>query len=366
MAVIPEEGVNRGPSGASAVDLRGPWLPTWLPRNITREGGRPLAAGHAPPQTGRMERDLLPVMDAWHPDLRAARFVPTVTWNLPLVGVLRRLPVPRPRVPAGVEVRDVHVPGPAGAPPVRVRLYRPTHASSTPALLWLHGGGYLIGRPEQDDHLCLEFVQRLGVTVASVDYRLAPEHPFPAALDDAHATLAWLARPGGGVDVGRIAVGGASAGGGLAAALAQRANDDGGPRLAFQLLVYPMLDDRTVVREDAAPAGLRLWTPGSNRLGWTAYLGTEPGAATVPAYAAPARRGDLRGLPPAWIGVGTSDLFHDENVTYARRLAEAGVPVTLDVVDGAFHGFDAAFRSAHVTRWFVDEQVTALAAALTG
>jgi len=317
-------------------------------------------------QTWPMERDLEPVpVGALHPDLRAARLIPNVTWNLPLVRVLRRLPTPRPRIPAGVEVRTTHVPGPAGAPPVRVRLYRRTgRPGPTAALLWLHGGGYLIGRPEQDDGTCLEFVQRLGITVASVDYRLAPEHPFPAALDDAHAVLTWLATPGGGVVVERIAVGGASAGGGLAAALAQRVHDDGGPRLALHLLVYPMLDDRTAVRDDAAPAGLRLWTPGSNRLGWTAYLGTEPGATILPAYAAPARRADLRGLPPAWIGVGSADLFHDEDVAYARRLAEAGVPVTLEVVDGAFHGFDAAFRSAPVTRRFVHAQVTALAAAL--
>ena len=121
-----------------------------------------------------------------------------------------------------------------------------------------------------------------------------------------------------------------------------------------------MLDDRTVLRDDAAPADLRVWTPGSNRLGWASYLGAAPGSAAVPAYAVPARRTDLSGLPPAWIGVGTADLFHDECAAYARRLEEAGVPVTLHVVDGAFHGFDAVFRNAPVTRRFIGAQVAAL------
>jgi len=258
-----------------------------------------------------------------HPDLKAARFIPRFSWTSPLVRLIRRLPMPPVRVPAGITVTNRTTPGPDGAPDVRVRLYRPAGLPpAAPALLWLHGGGHLIGKPEQDDRTCLEFARR-GVTVVSVDYRLSPEHPFPAAL-------------------------------------AQRAHDEGRIRLALQLLVYPMLDDRTVLRDDAAPADLRVWTPGSNRLGWASYLGVPPGSAAIPEYAVPARRTDLTGLPPAWIGVGTADLFHDECVAYARRLEEAGVPVTLDVVDGAFHGFDAVFRNASVTRRFIGAQVAAL------
>ena len=151
----------------------------------------------------------------------------------------------------------------------------------------------------------------------------------------------------------RIAIAGASAGGGLAATLAIYAHDKGEVRPAFQLLVYPMLDDRTVTRADHDTRNVRVWTPKSNRFGWTSYLGAEPGSTGVSPYAAAARREDLSGLPPAWIGVGQIDLFHDEDVEYARRLVEAGVACTLSIVPGAFHGFDAVFRKAAVTRVLV-------------
>jgi len=168
------------------------------------------------------------------------------------------------------------------------------------------------------------------------------------------------------VDVDRLAVGGASAGAGIAAGLAQLALDRGQVRPVFQLLVYPMLDDRTALRTDLDTRGVRAWTPESNRYGWTSCLGQEPGGADVPPYAAPARRADLRGLPPAWIGVGTLDLFEDEDREYARRLTEAGVPCELHVVPGAFHGFDAVFGAAPVSRAFLAEQVGALRRALLG
>jgi len=298
-----------------------------------------------------------------HRDLAAARFLPRVSFGPRLVRLLRRVSVPAARVPAGLVVEDVPVPGPAA--PIRVRVYRPstTPPAPRPVLLWLHGGGHVIGWPEQDDRTCLAFASRLQATVASVDYRLSPEHPFPAALDDAHAVLVWLHNHAAErlLDPTRIAVGGASAGGGLAAALAQRVHDQGPGRLALQLLVYPMLDDRTPA--DAAPAGLRVWTPASNRYGWASYLGHPPATDEPPPYAVPARRDDLRGLPPAWIGVGSEDLFLAEDTAYARRLADAGVPVTLEVVEGAFHGFDAVLPRAGVSRRFLDAQVDALASA---
>jgi acetyl esterase/lipase len=207
----------------------------------------------------------------------------------------------------------------------------------------MHGGGYIIGRAQQDDGACRRFADELGIVVASVDYRLAPEAPFPAALDDCLAALQHLAVDPS-VDAGRIAVGGASAGGGLAAALALRARDEGGPALAFQL-AYPMIDDRTAVRGDLDSTNVRAWSPTSNALAWRSYLGTStPGAEDVPPLAAPARAQDPAGLPPAWINVGTLDLFHDEDAAYAARLEESGVPCTFTVSPGAFHGSTSSRR----------------------
>lgn len=268
-------------------------------------------------------------------------------------------------VPPGLVVEDLAIEGPAGA--MRVRLYRPTTMDRPrPALLWIHGGGYVMGWPEQDDRLCLSVAGRLQMLVASVDYRLSPESPFPAALDDAHAALRWLVDNSLElcVDVGRIAVGGGSAGGGLAAALAQRVHDEGRIELALQLLVYPMLDDRTVSRDAPTPHDVRMWTPASNRFGWSSYLGNPLEGRQCLPYAVPARREDLSGLAPAWIGVGTEDLFHDEDTDYACRLTATGVDTQLVVVPGAFHGFDSMFPHKDVSRRFHDEQVAALSAAL--
>jgi acetyl esterase/lipase len=178
----------------------------------------------------------------------------------------------------------------------------------------------------------------LDALVASVDYRLAPEYPFPCALDDCYAALEWLvAQPD--VDSRRIVVSGVSAGGGLAAALTLRCVDTGLTDLAGQVLQYPMLDDRTALKSFTSALG---WTSEDNRFGWRSYLGTDVGADAVSAYAGPARREDFAGLPPTWIGVGAADLFHDEDVDYATRLEAAAVPTQLEVIRGAFHGFDFA------------------------
>ena len=238
-----------------------------------------------------------------------------------------------------------------------VRLFRPSGvAGPAPALLWIHGGGYVIGTAQMDDRVCRLFSRRLGITVASVEYRLAPEHPYPIPLEDCYSALTWLAALPA-VDAGRVAIGGASAGGGLAAALALLARDRGDIALAFQLLVYPMLDDRSSTT--AENPNYRLWNTRSNRFGWTAYLGDAD-----PRVAVPARRDDLSGLPPAWIGVGTNDLFHDEDLAYAERLTAAGVPCQVEVVAGAFHGFDLLVPKAQVSRTFFDSQCDSLRAAL--
>jgi len=288
-----------------------------------------------------------------HPELRrAARFIPRFTiqpWALPLVRKLSNLRKPSN---AGVEVLTL----PSGA---GVRLHRPANAAGpTPALLWIHGGGYLFGTAAQDDGVCRQYVDRLGITVAAVDYRLAPEHPYPIPVEDCYSVLTWLARLPG-IDSDRIAIGGASAGGGLTAALAFLARDRAEVTPVLQVLSYPMLDDRSV-DPSLDDTGFRLWNPASNRIGWQSYLGGAD-----PAVAVPARRDDLAGLPPAWLGVGTLDLFHREDLAYAERLDAAGVPCEVHVVPGAFHGFDRIAAKSSVARAYFDSQATSLRKALS-
>lgn len=239
----------------------------------------------------------------------------------------------------------------------RLRLFRSVSATEPgPALLWIHGGGYVLGDARQDDALCQRFSDCLGATVASVDYRLAPEHPYPAPLEDCYAVLHWLTTLSA-VDPQRIAIGGASAGGGLAAALALLARDRSEIAPAFQLLVYPMLDDRS--SQNPSNPNFRLWNPRSNAFGWSSYLG-----AADPGIAVPSRRDDLEGLAPAWIGIGTNDLFYPENLAYAQRLKAAGVPCDVEVVEGAFHGFDALAPTLPVSQRFFAKQCDAVRAGL--
>jgi acetyl esterase/lipase len=231
----------------------------------------------------------------------------------------------------------------------QVRVYRPRTLQSDLTLLWIHGGGLVMGSASQDDRFCAATAGELGITVVSAEYRLAPENPYPAALEDCHA--AWtLVR--GGVPADRVAVGGQSAGGGLAAALVQRLHDEGDQPRA-QWLFCPMLDDRTAARRALDGLGHRIWDNRLNRFGWRAYLGTEPGAQVVPHYAVPARRDDLSGLPETWIGVGDIDLFHDEAAEYARRLRAAGVGTTFHVAPGGPHGFEAWAPGTEFSRCYL-------------
>jgi len=267
----------------------------------------------------------------------------------------------------GVASQDRSAPGPKGDPDVRLRVYRPNEQpSKLPALLWIHGGGYVMGDIEQDDRLMKQLVKRIGCVAVSVDYRLAPEHPFPAPVEDCYAGLKWLFAHADelGVEPGRIAIGGASGGGGLAAGLALLARDRGEVQVAFQLLIYPMIDDRNVTPASYAITDPRMWNRESNRLGWKAYLGRDGGGADVSPYAAAARAGDLTKLPPAYIPVGALDLFVDENIEYAQRLIQAGVPTELHVYPGAFHGFDLFAPSATVSKQFKADRDSALKRAL--
>jgi len=267
-----------------------------------------------------------------------------------LMGLLSRFPS-----------QDVHV---RKVGSISVRVHQPQSIEHPlPALLWIHGGGFVMGTAALDDALCRRFSEELGIIVAAVDYRLAPEHPFPIPLDDCHDALVWLSRQVQ-VDATRVAIGGASAGGGLAAGLALLAAERGEVTPIFQLLAYPMLDDRTGTRTDLDESNFRLWHNKSNRFGWQSYTGFPAGSDDVSDLAAPSRRQNLSGLAPAWVGVGTLDLFHDEDLAYSTRLREAGVDCALEVVEGAFHGFDIIRPKAPVSEAFRTSQIKALAAAL--
>lgn len=280
---------------------------------------------------------------------------------------IRRIPLdPLFRLPEGVHKAVVNAKAPLRAT-VPVQLYRPekrVHPSG--AVLWIHGGGFVIGSAAMAQPMGGRVAKELGVVVVSVEYRLAPEHPFPAPLEDCYTALKWLHDNAAELDIDptRIAIAGESAGGGLAAALAQLAHDRGEVPVCFQLLVYPMLDDRTVLRQQHEGTGEFVWTPDKNRYGWSAYLGAPPTLDSAPEYAAAARRDDLSGLPPTWIGVGDLDLFYAENLEYARRLEEAGVEVELQVVPGMPHGIDGMVRGATAITAFNDSKIEALRRAL--
>jgi acetyl esterase/lipase len=287
-----------------------------------------------------------------HPDLRRiARIAPRRLITPRTLPIIRKLVALRARRSSG-DVEVITLGSGAG-----IRLFRPPGVTGpAPALLWIHGGGYVSGTAQQDDRLCRGFSTRLGITVASVEYRLAPEHPYPAPLEDCYTALTWLAGLPA-VDGERVAIGGASAGGGLAAALAFLARDRGEVTPILQVLAYPMLDDRSSLT--AEKPNYRLWDTRSNHFGWTAYLGDAD-----PLEAVPSRRDDVSGLAPAWIGVGTNDLFHDEDLAYAERLRGAGVSCEVEIIPGAFHGFDAVAAKAQVSQGFFDSQCETLCAAL--
>lgn len=296
--------------------------------------------------------------------------LPALTFTAEGLPTIRQMMAMRPMPPAedlGCRVDRHLVPSSEGHE-ILVIVYRPHDlAGSAPAILHVHGGGYVIGSADTMSLACAALAIELNCLVASVDYRLAPETVHPGPVEDCYLALRWLHDEAGllGVDATRIAITGESAGGGLAAALALVARDRGGPAICHQHLIYPMIDDRTS-RTSAGPhTGHHVWTPESNVFGWSCLLGQPAGGEGVSAYAAAARAEDLSALPPTFIAVGALDLFVEEDIDYARRLNRAGVPTELHVYPGAYHGFDMV-GDATVTRQAHANSITALRRALHG
>ena len=259
--------------------------------------------------------------------------------------------------------------GSTGQPDVAIYIVNARPGAARGGIVHTHGGGYVAGSVREQLRECQNLAALLDVTIVSVAYRLAPETPWTGSTEDNYAALLWTYRHAAdlGIDPARIAVMGESAGGGHAVLLAIAARDRGEVPLAFQCLVYPMLDDRTgSTRHAAAHIGTLGWTERDNRFGWGAFLGTEPGGASVPAQAVPARAETLAGLPPTWIGVGGIDLFVQEDIAFAAALVDAAVPVELLVVPGAFHGFDVFAAETAAGRSFNQSKVAALRRALAG
>ncbi len=275
-------------------------------------------------------------------------------------------PAPQPAI-ASVKLPVVMVPGMPGQPSVRtVQFDGAPGRKGRGAVVWMHGGGYVAGGAGIPTDLRIA-AQRNGWLVVSVDYRLAPEATYRGSVEDNYAALRWVHDNAAtlGVDRSRIAVGGASAGGGHAAMLALAARDRGEVKLAYQVLIYPMLDDRTGSSRPGRPGtGAFIWTAQANRFGWSSLLGVPAGGARVPGGLVPARRHDLAGLPPAFIGVGTLDLFLDEDIAYAGALRAVGVPVDLAVVPAAFHAFDGIAPQSRASLDFTRRWIADLAAAL--
>jgi acetyl esterase/lipase len=292
-----------------------------------------------------VDPELLPVLKQF----------PAVDLSLDAAIQFRKMPGMPPSPAPAPQPVERHIPGPAGAPEIRLWVVDPAPTEKgKPVLLHMHGGGFMMIDPTLMPHL-QEIATDCHCVVVSVDYRLAPETPCSGSLEDNYTALQWVHAHAEelGVDRSRIAVGGESAGGYHAASLAIHARDRNELPIVFQLLIYPALDDRTGSTRPEPPAvGHFMWTAAANRLAWSSLLGVPAGSSGVPAAAVPARVASVAGLPPAWIGVGALDLFVEEDMEYAQRLIHAGVGTELLVVRGAFHGFDLVVPGAEASKQF--------------
>ncbi|MFH9969654.1 alpha/beta hydrolase [Streptomyces mirabilis] len=263
-------------------------------------------------------------------------------------------------IPTDVTTAEHHATADDGTQ-ITMRWYAKTGAAAGPAVLFFHGGGYIFGHIDLFDGPVSRYVSASGVPMLSVEYRRAPEHPFPTPVEDAYAALRWLHEHAGelGVDRGRIAVMGDSAGGGLAAALSILTRERGGPAIARQILLMPMLDDRTTTPDPHIEPYL-LWSYDDSRTAWAALLGDAAGRPDVPATAAPGRLEDATGLPPAYIEVGQLGAFRDEDLAYATKLSRAGVPVEFHLHPGVPHEFDSIAFTTDVARRATADRVRVL------
>jgi len=300
--------------------------------------------------------------DKLDPELKGAlEQMPSLEITRDNVAEIRALLATRVQ-PSTVEVLTEIRTAPGNGNDINVHIYRKSTRPAQPALLWVHGGGYVIGSA-QDERARL-IAAELDMTVCSVDYRLAPEHPFPAGPEDCYATLEWMFAEAAslGIDLTRVAIGGASAGGGMSAGVALLNRDRANHPLRLQLLLYPMIDNL----HDTASGQYEnhpIWNQGTSFRAWEMYLDGTPREQASP-YAAATRATDLTGLPPAYVCVGSEDLFRDEDVAYARRLIDAGVPCELAVFPGLYHGGDALVPSAAVSRRLQQSFLAALRDAL--
>lgn len=323
-------------------------------------------ATSSPPQGATAAIDPYALVD---PELvPALKNLPNLVLNrqtLPIVRSARAWPTLPPPAPQP-DLRRIT--GPKGAPEVPIVIYDPAPGTKNrPALLHIHGGGYVAGTAAQFSSTLQKTAQDCGCLVVSVEYRLAPETQFPGSLEDNYAALRWLYANADslGVDRKRIAIGGLSAGGGHTAALAIAARDRKEIPIAYQVLIYPMLDDRTGSTRKVPPhLGTFVWRAENNVFGWSSLLGVPAGSANVSPGSVPGRVENLAGLPPAFVGVGALDLFVEEDVECAQRLIAAGVPTELHVVPGAYHAFDLLIPNAAVSMRFTGYWTGALRRAL--
>jgi acetyl esterase/lipase len=267
----------------------------------------------------------------------------------------------------GLEERQI--PGRRGAPDLPVLVLRPARGSGPwPGVYFIHGGGMVLGNRRSGADELAAWVEEAGVVAVSVEYRLAPEHPHPVPVEDCYAGLTWTAGHASelGISSSPLIIAGISAGGGLAAATALLARDRGGPPLSHQILICPMLDDRGITPSSGEIDHVGSWGRISNLTGWTALLGDARGGPEVSPYAAPARAGDLAGLPATFIDVGSVDMFRDEDIDYAARLSRAGVSVELHLWPGGFHGFEGTAPDSRLARAALSARLGYLRRALAG